>query len=81
MQGDKLEILGSSFADDLAPGVLSSDAFVLGSSAVNASNRFIYNQSTGSLFFDADGSGTQAALKVATLSNNAHLTHADIVVV
>ncbi|MEM1255599.1 MAG: calcium-binding protein [Cyanobacteria bacterium P01_H01_bin.21] len=81
LQGDKLEILGSSFADDLAPGVLSSDAFVLGSSAVNASNRLIYNQSTGSLFFYADGSGTQAALKVATLSNNAHLTHADIVVV
>ncbi|ESA35639.1 type i secretion target ggxgxdxxx repeat protein domain protein [Leptolyngbya sp. Heron Island J] len=81
LQGDRLEILGSSFADDLMPGELSAAAFVLGSSAVIASDRLIYNQSTGSLFFDADGSGSQAALQVATLSNNANLTYADIVVV
>ncbi|MEM7062639.1 MAG: calcium-binding protein [Cyanobacteria bacterium P01_B01_bin.77] len=81
LQGDKLEILGTGFADDLVKGVLSADAFVLGSSAINADDRFVYDQSTGSLFFDADGSGTRAAVKIADLSNNANLTHGDILVI
>lgn len=81
LQGDTLEILASGFADDLVKGVLSADDFVLGAAAVDASDRFIYDQSTGSLFFDADGSGAQAALRVVTLSNNATLTHNDIVIV
>ncbi|NEP63367.1 MAG: calcium-binding protein, partial [Symploca sp. SIO2G7] len=81
LQGDKLEILATGFADDLVQGVLSADAFVLGASAIDANDRFMYDQSTGSLFFDADGSGNQAAVQVATLGNSANLTHSDILIV
>ncbi len=47
-----------------------------------ANDRIIYKDSTGSLYYDADGSGTAfAAVKFATIINNAILTNADFVVI
>jgi Ca2+-binding RTX toxin-like protein len=39
---------------------LASDEFVVGTQAVDGNDYIIYNQSTGQLFYDADGSGTQS---------------------
>lgn len=59
---------------------LDSGLFRLGTSATTAGDRFIYNQTTGNLFFDADGVGSTAQVQIAQLSNKAMLTSANIIV-
>jgi Ca2+-binding RTX toxin-like protein len=49
--------------------------------AHDANDRVIYNTSTGSLYYDADGSGAGAAQLVATVSGNPTITASDIVVI
>ncbi|TRU38101.1 MAG: hypothetical protein EWV50_12355 [Microcystis aeruginosa Ma_MB_F_20061100_S20] len=80
-QGDKITVSAAGFGGGLAAGVpLTSAQFVLGTTALNASNRFIYNTITGGLFFDGDGTGTLAAIQIATLSSKPTLTASDILV-
>ncbi|MDQ6434482.1 calcium-binding protein [Mesorhizobium sp. LHD-90] len=64
-------------------GTLSASAFKnMDLAAIDASDRIIYKQSTGNLYYDADGSGTAfAAIKFATITNNAVLTNLDFVVI
>ena len=57
-------------------GVLDADRFTLGSSATNTSQRFIYNNTSGALFFDADGVGSAAQVRIAQLVGNPALTNA-----
>src|SRR5262249_36230691 len=47
----------------------------------DADDRIIYNTSNGALWYDADGNGSGAAQRIATLQNFAGLTAADIVIV
>jgi Ca2+-binding RTX toxin-like protein len=47
---------------------------------VTASTRFIFNKSTGSLSFDIDGSGSTAAIQIASLTTNLNLTEDNIFV-
>jgi len=49
-------------------------------SGQDASDRIVYNTTTGQLFYDADGSGTGAALLVATLQGAPALSATDVVV-
>ena len=58
-------------------GTLDVGAFRIGSSAADADDRFIYNQTTGDLFFDQDGAGGIAQVQVAALSANLALTNND----
>lgn len=53
----------------------------MGSAAANASDRFIYNQSTGGLFFDSDGTGAAGQVQLAGLSTGLAMTDADIFVI
>lgn len=48
---------------------ISEQQFALGTAAQDSSDRFIYDQNTGDLFFDVDGAGTTAQQRIATLSN------------
>ena len=65
----------------LSTGVLASGAFVTGTSAQDADDRFIYNQATGELWFDADGNGAGAQVQFAFLAPATALVASDIVVI
>jgi predicted extracellular nuclease len=64
-----------------ALGTLDPGLFRLGSSAVTASDRFIYDKTTGQLFFDEDGIGSTAQVQIGFLSNQATLTSSNITVI
>jgi Ca2+-binding RTX toxin-like protein len=74
-------VFASGFDNSLALGLLDVSQFVLGSAAVDASDRFIYDNSIGALFFDPDGIGSLGQVQFARLSGNPTLTHSDIFVV
>lgn len=73
--------LESELFGNLGTGVLSSQAFGTGTFAQTASERIIYDSQSGSLYFDADGSGAGAQVRFASLSAGLALTHADFLIV
>ncbi|MDS3859528.1 calcium-binding protein [Thermosynechococcaceae cyanobacterium BACA0444] len=78
---DRIEVLGSGFGGGLVVGTLAVSQFILGTAATSSTHRFIYNQSTGGLFFDADGFGGTAQTQIATLSTKPGLVASDILIV
>ncbi|CAN4268013.1 COG2931 RTX toxins and related Ca2+-binding proteins [Methylophilaceae bacterium] len=68
----------------LTTGQLTIDQFRSGagvSAAGDSSDRVIYNNTTGELFYDADGLGGTAAIQIALIGGNPLLTHQDIFIV
>lgn len=65
----------------LAEGSVSASAFVVGTAAIDADDRLIYNSATGALFYDADGSGAGAAVQFATLGTGLSLLASDFSVI
>lgn len=55
-------------------GVLDAAAFRSGTSANTASQRIIYDSSTGNIWYDADGSGSQAKVLFAKVDAGTQLT-------
>jgi uncharacterized protein YjiK len=68
-------------ATSLIGGTLDASRFTLGSSATQNSHRFIYNSNSGALFFDADGAGGNAQVRIAQLVGNPGLTSASFMMV
>ncbi|MBB3020610.1 Ca2+-binding RTX toxin-like protein [Microvirga lupini] len=58
-------------------GFMSSSAFWTGSSAHDSNDRIIYDNNTGALYYDPDGTGAKAAIKFAQLDANLKLTYKD----
>jgi Ca2+-binding RTX toxin-like protein len=54
---------------------LQASQFHQGNAAADASDRFIYDITTGSLYFDADGTGATAQIHIATLATKPAITH------
>jgi Ca2+-binding RTX toxin-like protein len=69
---DILEVDASDYGGGLIAGVpLDPDQFISNENgrARDAEDRFVYKTSTGELFFDADGSGTGAAILIVEFRN------------
>jgi Ca2+-binding RTX toxin-like protein len=79
---DYLFVKGFGFGGGLVSGdVITAAQFVIGTTATNTSQRFIYNSTNGALLFDVDGNGATAASQFAILSPNLALTYEDIFVI
>ncbi|MEH1789452.1 MAG: calcium-binding protein [Nostoc sp.] len=77
-----IQVSATGFGGGLSIGSLSASQFTLGTSATTSSQRFIYDNITGALFFDQDGSaGGFAQVKFAQLSAGLSLTKNNFVVV
>lgn len=72
---DGFFITRSGFGAGLAAGHITTDQFRLGSSAQDGSDRFIYNKSTGAVYFDADGVGGAAQIQIAKVSTGLAMTN------
>ncbi|MEH2257033.1 beta strand repeat-containing protein [Nostoc sp.] len=77
-----IQVSAAGFGGGLSAGVLQASQFTLGESATTSSQRFIYNSTTGALFFDSDGSaGAFTQVQFAGLSAGLSLTNNNFVVV
>jgi serralysin len=73
--------LENLFFTGLANGTLAAGAFRIGAAAADASDRIVYNDDTGGLFFDKDGTGAAAAVRFATLDTGLAMTNAEFFVI
>lgn len=74
-QGDKILFSLSAFAGLGSAGKLTADKFYSAAGAkeaLDASDRVIYDKTSGILYYDADGSGGIAAIAVANLGVTTH---------
>lgn len=91
--GDKDKIADFSVNDDTlvfdnavfsalgADGHLNDSFFRVGKAAMTADQHLLYNSATGVLSYDADGSGSGAAVQVTTLSFGLNLTAHDFLII
>lgn len=78
---DALQFDNAAFAGLGRSGALNAANFVSGTAPRDASDRFIYDQASGSLWHDADGKGGAAKVLVAELADGTALSAADIFVI
>ena len=78
---DLISVVSSAFSNDLATGSLSESRFTLGLSATNSEQRFIYNNSTGELLYDVDGSGQRERQLLTTLENSPEISANNIAII
>ncbi|MCB8820026.1 calcium-binding protein [Microvirga rosea] len=72
-EADRIYLEHDIFAA-LPMGFISSYLFTTGAAAATADQHLIYHQSTGEVFYDADGSGSQAMVKFAQVAAGTYLT-------
>ena len=68
------------FSNNLGLGYISAGELVIGSAALDANDRIIYDSNTGVLSYDADGAGGSAAIQFAELPIGLALTYEDFLV-
>lgn len=79
---DDTFVISASGFGGLVVGTLSAGALCLGSNFTNSSQRFLYRNTTGELYFDRDGIGPSfATTKIATLNIGLALTNSDFQIV
>jgi len=78
---DKIALDDAVFGGIGGLGTLGAGAFVAGTAAADADDRIIYDQATGRILFDADGSGAGGAVLFATLQAGTVLTASDFQVI
>ncbi|MBD2461975.1 calcium-binding protein [Oscillatoria sp. FACHB-1407] len=79
---DVIRIAKNGFGGGLTPGILKANQFRIESSAQDnkpsgngEAVRFIYNKSSGALYFDRDGIGGAAQVQIAKLPTGLGMTH------
>jgi len=78
---DDVIYLEDAFFSNLSTGRLSSSAFYAGFAAHDATDRIIYNPSTGALHYDPDGTGAASAQQFAQLTAGLTLNQTDFYVI
>jgi Ca2+-binding RTX toxin-like protein len=78
---DKVALDDAVFTAIGGLGALNANAFVTGAAAADASDRIIYNNLTGQLFYDSDGTGGNAAVQFATITPGLTLSATDFMVI
>ena len=74
------DTLGISLSEfGLVSDDFNASAFYAGKFASTTNQHFIYEQAKGLLYFDADGIGAQAMIKIALIGNKAVLTFTDFI--
>ncbi|QRM33119.1 putative Ig domain-containing protein [Microvirga sp. VF16] len=63
------------------PAQLSAKMFWSGTKAHDKDDRVIYDKKSGALYYDVDGTGSAAQVKIATLSKNLKMTYKDFFVI
>jgi Ca2+-binding RTX toxin-like protein len=78
---DRIDLAHGIFAGTGAAGsVLSAAAFHVGHHAHDASDRIIYDKTTGALFYDSNGNAAGGEVKFAVVAHNLAITHADFLI-
>ena len=75
---DNARLKNLGFLENVA---LKDDFFHLGKKAEDVFNRIIYDKTTGSLYYDSDGTGSASQIKIAALANKAALDSSDFFVI
>jgi Ca2+-binding RTX toxin-like protein len=79
--------LDNKYFTKLGSGTLSrpkkfgSDMFTEGNKAQDAEDRIVYDKNTGNLYYDQDGTGSKAQVKIGTISNKTKLAYHDFFVI
>lgn len=79
---DRIQLESSHYS--AVGGEVDANEFAYGSVATTETQHLLYNQADGALYYDADGSGSGAAVQLATVLNNgvpANLDHTSFEVV
>jgi Ca2+-binding RTX toxin-like protein len=77
---DTITLENAIFTRFSITGNLAADNFVIGTSAQD-SNDFVIYDNAGNLFYDADGNGAAAQIKIASLTGIPSITAADFVII
>jgi Ca2+-binding RTX toxin-like protein len=81
---DTIKLENAIFTKLTTLGTLNAANFKIGAAAADVDDFVVYNDSTGALFYDADGSGTGAAVQIAllgTTTTHPAVTNTDFVVI
>lgn len=69
---DKVDLSKTVMSGLGAIGALSIDEFFQGSTSHDATDRILYDATSGTVYYDADGSGAAAAIAVAIFGSSSH---------
>jgi Ca2+-binding RTX toxin-like protein len=78
---DRILLENAVFTAAGAAGTLAASAFRIGASAGDADDRIIYNNATGALIYDSNGTGAGGATQFATLSTGLALSNTNFQIV
>ncbi len=76
---DTIYLARSAFTK-LQKGWLDAGAFAVGAKAKDASDRIVYDAKSGALYYDSDGAGNAAQVKLAVLAKHLKMSNFDFAV-
>ena len=80
---DHISLANAMFTALGAVGTLGTTAFYAAAGATSghlATDRVIYNTTTGALYYDADGSGSGAAIQIGVVDGHPTLAYTDVLI-
>jgi uncharacterized delta-60 repeat protein len=78
---DRIELDNALFKALLTEGQLAANQFAQGAAATTATQRIVYDQPTGNLWYDLDGAAKGKAVLIAVLDNHVKIAYTDFWVI